>query len=118
MWRGWVATERADEYVAYIERTGLAGSYRSVPDLGAELVRDAEMKLVLEPDGFTIVIDGTDVTAAIRAPEVSAAVSAIATNLDVRADLVALDAPSYLHLAYRPGVPLIHRVWLAGDEVR
>ncbi|WP_405426797.1 imidazolonepropionase [Micromonospora sp. NBC_00617] len=26
------------------------------------------------------------------------------------ADLVVLDAPSYLHLAYRPGVPLIHQV--------
>jgi imidazolonepropionase len=28
----------------------------------------------------------------------------------VRADLVVLDAPSYVHLAYRPGVPLVHRV--------
>src|SRR5918998_708089 len=55
----------------------------------AELVRDAEMDLVLEPDAFTIAIDGTDVTTAIRAPEVSAVVSAVATNLDVRADLVA-----------------------------
>ncbi len=27
-----------------------------------------------------------------------------------RADLVVLDAPSYTHLVYRPGVPLIHRV--------
>lgn len=27
-----------------------------------------------------------------------------------RADLVVLDAPSYVHLAYRPGVPLVHRV--------
>ena len=27
-----------------------------------------------------------------------------------RADLVVLDAPSYVHLAYRPGVPLIHQV--------
>jgi cytidylate kinase len=55
----------------------------------ARLVRDATMDLVLEPDGFTIAIDGTDVTTAIRAPEVSAVVSAVATNLDVRADLVA-----------------------------
>lgn len=31
-----------------------------------------------------------------------------------RADLVVLDAPSYVHLAYRPGVPLIHQVWRAG----
>jgi imidazolonepropionase len=30
--------------------------------------------------------------------------------LGARADLVILDAPSYVHLAYRPGVPLIHRV--------
>jgi imidazolonepropionase len=28
-----------------------------------------------------------------------------------RADLVMLDAPSYVHLAYRPGVPLVHRVF-------
>jgi imidazolonepropionase len=27
-----------------------------------------------------------------------------------RADLVVLDAPSYTHLVYRPGVPIIHRV--------
>jgi imidazolonepropionase len=31
-----------------------------------------------------------------------------------RADLVILDAPSYVHFAYRPGVPLIHRVVAAG----
>lgn len=30
-----------------------------------------------------------------------------------RADAVILDAPSYVHLAYRPGVPLIHRVLTA-----
>ena len=35
----------------------------------------------------------------------------------LRADLTVLDAPSYLHLAYRPGVPLVHRVWLAGEEI-
>jgi len=31
-----------------------------------------------------------------------------------RADLVVLDAPSYLHLAYRPGVPLVTATWLGG----
>lgn len=30
------------------------------------------------------------------------------------ADLVFLDAPSHLHLAYRPGVPLVHTVMQAG----
>ena len=28
-----------------------------------------------------------------------------------RADFAVLDAPSHVHLAYRPGVPLIHSVW-------
>jgi imidazolonepropionase len=32
-----------------------------------------------------------------------------------RADLVVLDAPSYIHLAYRPGVPLISRVFASGS---
>ncbi len=31
-----------------------------------------------------------------------------------RADLMVLDAPSHLHLAYRPGVPLVAGVWLGG----
>jgi imidazolonepropionase len=31
------------------------------------------------------------------------------------ADLVVLDAPSYVHLAYRPGVPLVREVFLAGN---
>lgn len=31
-----------------------------------------------------------------------------------RADLVLLDAPSHVHLAYRPGVPLVSEVWRKG----
>ncbi|MFI8827581.1 imidazolonepropionase [Streptomyces sp. NPDC053431] len=31
-----------------------------------------------------------------------------------RADLAILDAPSHVHLAYRPGVPLVAEVWRAG----
>jgi imidazolonepropionase len=33
------------------------------------------------------------------------------------ADLVLLDAPSHVHLAYRPGVPLVDRVWKHGALV-
>jgi imidazolonepropionase len=34
-----------------------------------------------------------------------------------RADFVRLDAPSYLHLAYRPGVPLVREVVKAGKRL-
>jgi imidazolonepropionase len=34
-----------------------------------------------------------------------------------RADVLVLDAPSHIHLAYRPGVPLVARVWRAGKVV-
>lgn len=34
-------------------------------------------------------------------------------TVGARADLVVLDAPTYVHLAYRPGVPLVHRVLTA-----
>jgi imidazolonepropionase len=34
-----------------------------------------------------------------------------------RADLVLLDAPPRVHLAYRPGVPLVQRVWKDGTLV-
>jgi imidazolonepropionase len=32
-----------------------------------------------------------------------------------RADLVLLDAPSHVYLAYRPGVPLVRAVWRNGE---
>jgi imidazolonepropionase len=35
-------------------------------------------------------------------------------GIGMRADLVILDAPSYTHLVYRPGVPLIHSTMLGG----
>jgi imidazolonepropionase len=34
-----------------------------------------------------------------------------------RADLVLLDAPTHLHLAYRPGVPLVSATWVGGRPV-
>ena len=34
-----------------------------------------------------------------------------------RADFALLDAPSHVHLAYRPGVPLVARVWKDGAVV-
>lgn len=34
-----------------------------------------------------------------------------------RADLVLLDAPTRVHLAYRPGVPLVRQVWKDGTTV-
>ncbi|MFD6133926.1 imidazolonepropionase [Isoptericola sp. NPDC060257] len=35
-----------------------------------------------------------------------------------RADVVVLDAPSRTHLAYRPGVPLVHALWKDGRAPR
>ena len=35
-----------------------------------------------------------------------------------RADAVVLDAPSRTHLAYRPGVPLVHAVWQGGQQLQ
>jgi len=36
-------------------------------------------------------------------------------GLGARGDLVVLDAPSFLHLAYRPGVPMVRTVLLNGE---
>ena len=34
-----------------------------------------------------------------------------------RADVVLLEAPSHVHLAYRPGVPLVRQVWTSGTPL-
>jgi imidazolonepropionase len=38
-------------------------------------------------------------------------------GIGARADFAVLDAPSYLHLAYRPGVPLVHSTWKNGERL-
>jgi cytidylate kinase len=69
-----------------VMRTGLG--VHDQPAVAA-LVRGADLRLGLNPVAPTVTIDSQDVTRAIREPEVSAAVSAVATNLAVRSDLVA-----------------------------
>ena len=55
----------------------------------AHLVGTATFAISADPADPTIAINGTDVTLAIRQPQVSATVSAVATNRAVRADLIA-----------------------------
>ena len=38
-------------------------------------------------------------------------------RVGMKADLVLLDAPSYIHLAYRPGVNLVHSTYKSGRAV-
>ena len=38
-------------------------------------------------------------------------------GVGARADFAVLDAPSHLHLAYRPGVPLVHATWKNGLRI-
>ncbi len=59
---------------------------------------------------------------AVRAATVGGATALRRDDIGViapgrRADLVVLDAPSYVHLAYRPGVPLVAQVWQGGELV-
>lgn len=41
-----------------------------------------------------------------------------ALTVGARADLVLLDAPTHVHLAYRPGVPLVTAVWIDGRPLQ
>jgi len=37
-------------------------------------------------------------------------------SLGSRADAVLLDAPTYSHIVYRPGVPLVAATWVGGKR--
>lgn len=61
---------------------------------------------------------GLSVAEAVRAATLGGAKALRRTDVGhlapgARADVHVLDAPSVTHLAYRPGVPLTHRVWKA-----
>ncbi|HET6739259.1 MAG TPA: (d)CMP kinase [Kribbella sp.] len=54
----------------------------------AQRARELELELSTDPEHQFVIADGTDVTAAIREPRISEVVSKIATNLDVRQELI------------------------------
>ena len=66
-----------------------AGTDLSDAEAVAAAVKVADLFISTDPDVERITIHGTDVTEAIREPFVSEAVSAVATNLAARAELVA-----------------------------
>ncbi|MGJ9449904.1 (d)CMP kinase [Actinotignum sp. GS-2025b] len=53
------------------------------------VVRAMNLDMPLDPDNQKISCEGEDITAAIRAPELSRVVSQVAVNLEVRAELIA-----------------------------
>ncbi len=53
-----------------------------------DLAHKLPLSISLQPATQNVTVDGHDVTAAIRDPRISAAVSAVATNLGVREELV------------------------------
>lgn len=55
----------------------------------AALTRALDLDVRTDPDAPGVTVDGVDVTAPIRETRISEAVSAVATNLAVRADLIA-----------------------------
>ncbi|MCX6521491.1 MAG: imidazolonepropionase [Actinobacteria bacterium] len=69
-------------------------------------VRD--MRMTIEEAIIAATVGGA---AALRRPDLGA------LRPGSRADVVVLDAPSYTHLVYRPGVPLVHRTLVGGEQV-
>jgi cytidylate kinase len=57
-------------------------------DQVAALARELPLQLGTDPEDPHVLVDGNDVGEVIRTPEISAAVSAVATNLGVREELV------------------------------
>jgi cytidylate kinase len=54
----------------------------------AQRARDLRLEISTDPSHQFVIADGTDVTSAIREPRISEVVSKIATNLDVRKELI------------------------------
>jgi CMP/dCMP kinase len=54
----------------------------------ARLARELPLEIGTSTESTLLTVDGRDLTAAVREPRISAAVSAIATNLDVRTELI------------------------------
>jgi len=69
----------------------------------AAAARELPLEIGTDPDAPTVGVAGTDVGAAIRTTEVSTAVSAVATNLEVRATLQQLQRDLMARISEQTG---------------
>ncbi len=65
----------------------LAALQRQIPVEDRDLVAELARELTVDVRKDAVFVDGDDVTAAIRTPEITAAVSAVAANSGVRAEM-------------------------------
>jgi len=72
-------------------------------DAVAAAARDLPLEIGTDPDASTVSVGGTDVSEAIRTTRVSTAVSAVATNLEVRAVLQQLQRDLMARIAEQAG---------------
>lgn len=116
---------------------GAEFSTHLVPGLGRSFL-DAGAKVAIATDcnpgsSFTtsmpfciasaVSLLGFTVDEAIQAATIGGATALRRTDIGkissgYTADFIALDAPSYIHLAYRPGVNLVRNIYKSGKEVR
>ena len=72
-------------------------------DAVAAAARELPLEIGTDPDAPTVGVGGTDIGTAIRTTEVSTAVSAVATNLEVRATLQQLQRDLMARIAEQTG---------------
>lgn len=85
----WAALEDGFD-LAGASSSGAAGERdHGLDEAVSSLARGLDLRIGTDPERPYVVVRGTDVTAAIRESRISSAVSVVATNLDVRAELIA-----------------------------
>ena len=72
-------------------------------DAVAAAARDLPLAVGTDPDAPTVSVAGTDISQAIRTTRVSTSVSAVATNLEVRAELQQRQRDLMAQIAQEPG---------------
>ncbi|TNM59334.1 cytidylate kinase [Streptomyces sp. NP160] len=86
----WAALEDGFDLAGASSSSGPAGERdRGVDEAVSSLARGLDLRVGTDPERPYVVVRGTDVTAAIRESRISSAVSVVATNLEVRAELIA-----------------------------
>ncbi|MGQ7296840.1 (d)CMP kinase [Quadrisphaera sp. KR29] len=98
----WAALEDGVDLVG--AAGGADGRDPGVDEAVSSLARGLDLRVGTDPERPYVVVRGTDVTAAVRESRISAAVSVVATNLEVRAELIARQRAAIAARAAERGV--------------
>ena len=108
---------RARIHATLVIAAALAATVASAEDRRLNIINEGTAPGTWQPVAETMAVPAYPGVVADKSEDVCVSIGYMIDDEGSTSDFAVLDAPSHLHLAYRPGVPLVSEIWVGGRRI-